>query len=104
MASLERARQHETIARNVNLLDSGARVRSSRIFEEISNQVRAQVVNGQLKPGDKLPAERQLALQFGASRTAVREALRGLEMSGVVELHKGVKGGAFIRAGDPSVG
>jgi DNA-binding FadR family transcriptional regulator len=57
---------------------------------------------GTLKPGDKLPAERQLAEQFGVGRSALREALRTLEASGVLTLKKGAYGGAFIREGDPS--
>ena len=51
----------------------------------------------QLKPGDKLPSERELARQFGASRNAIREALRTLEVAGFIELQTGAKGGAFVR-------
>lgn len=80
-----------------------AGARSERVFEGICAQVRTELTLGRLKPGDKLPAERDLALRLGSSRTAVREALRTLEMAGVVELRKGVKGGAFIREGDPAV-
>ena len=79
------------------------KVRSPRVFEAICDQVRQQLSSGALRPGDKLPAERELALQTGSSRTAVREALRSLEMAGVIRLQKGVKGGAFIREGDPAV-
>jgi GntR family transcriptional regulator, transcriptional repressor for pyruvate dehydrogenase complex len=74
-----------------------------RAFEVIRDQIRTQLALGRLKAGDKLPAERELAVTFGSSRTVVREALRGLEMAGLVELRKGVKGGAFIREGDPDV-
>jgi GntR family transcriptional regulator, transcriptional repressor for pyruvate dehydrogenase complex len=77
-----------------------AQVRTRRIFEEICEQVRREMSAGTLRPGDKLPAERELATQFGVSRTAVREALRSLEIAGIVGLQKGMKGGAFILKGD----
>ena len=77
--------------------------KTPRIFEEICDQIRIRMEDGSLRPGDKLPAERELAIQLGASRPAVREALRSLEIAGVLELKKGVKGGAFIREGDPAV-
>lgn len=71
-------------------------VRSARLFEEICDQIKAQLSQGRIRPGDKLPPERDLAGQFGVSRAAVREALRALEVSGIVELRKGKKGGAFL--------
>jgi GntR family transcriptional repressor for pyruvate dehydrogenase complex len=80
-----------------------APVKARRIFEEVVMQIREQIVSGRLKPGDKLPAERDLAEQFSVSRNAVREALRVLERSGTVQLKKGVSGGAFISAADPKV-
>ena len=66
-----------------------------RIFEEICDQIRRDMAASKLCPGDKLPAERELAQQFGVSRNAVREALRSLEVAGIVRLQKGVKGGAI---------
>jgi GntR family transcriptional repressor for pyruvate dehydrogenase complex len=78
---------------------SFAPVRPRRVFEEICAQIRKELATGKLGPGDKLPAERELAQQFGVSRVAVREALRSLEIGGVITLHKGVKGGAFIQSG-----
>ncbi|MBN9430083.1 MAG: FadR family transcriptional regulator [Burkholderiales bacterium] len=77
-------------------------IQTRRTFEEICERIRARISAGQLKPGDKLPAERELAQQLGVGRNALREALRSLEIAGIVELRKGVKGGAFIRAGDPA--
>lgn len=78
-------------------------VRPRRVFEEICAQIRKELATGKLGPGDKLPAERELAQQFGVSRVAVREALRSLEIAGVITLQKGVKGGAFIQSGNSAV-
>lgn len=51
--------------------------------------------------GDKLPAERDLSASLGVARQAVREAIRSLEMSGVLRLERGARGGAFIREVGP---
>lgn len=72
-------------------------VAPQRAFEDIADRIRRRVACGELKAGDKLPAEREMAEQFGVGRNAVREALRSLEMAGVVRLEKGRAGGAFIR-------
>lgn len=77
------------------------RIRVRRGFEEIYDQIRAEIAAGRLRPGDRLPAERDLATQFGVSRQAVREALRGLQASGLVQSRVGVGGGSFIQQGDP---
>lgn len=77
-------------------------IQTRRAFEEICDRIRGQLALGTLKPGDKLPAERDLAQQLGVSRNVLREALRSLEMAGVIKLQKGVKGGAFIQHGDTS--
>ena len=83
-------------------MDDFAPVRTERTFEIIANKVRDQIRDGKLRTGDKLPPERALAQQFGTSRNAVREALRSLEHVGLISLHKGAHGGAFITDGDPS--
>jgi GntR family transcriptional regulator, transcriptional repressor for pyruvate dehydrogenase complex len=77
-------------------------IRTRRAFEEICERIREQLALGVLKPGDKLPPERELAQQLGVSRNVLREALRSLEMAGILKLQKGVKGGAFIKEGDTS--
>src|SRR6202011_1806426 len=77
-------------------------IHTRRAFEEICARIREQLALGVLTPGDKLPPERDLAQQLGVSRNVLREALRSLEMAGVLRLQKGVKGGAFIQEGDTS--
>lgn len=76
-------------------------VTMARSFEIISEQIRARIEAQRLRPGDKLPPERELSQQFGVSRNAVREALRGLESAGIIELRKGAHGGAFVSEGRP---
>ncbi len=77
-------------------------VKSIRTFEAISDQIRRQIETGVLQPGDKLPSDRELAVQFGVSRNSVREALRILESASILELQQGASGGAFILEGDGS--
>jgi len=71
-------------------------IKTRRIFEEICASIRSQMIAGELNPGDRLPPERELAEMFAVSRTAVREALRSLEMFGLIDLRKGSRGGAFV--------
>lgn len=75
------------------------KVGKTRLFERVRDAVLDDIRAGKLHPGDKLPSERDLAEHFEISRHAVREALRTLEMSGVLRFSKGVTGGAFIREG-----
>lgn len=64
-------------------------VQSSRLYEQIVGQIADSIELGELKPGDQLPAERELALQFAVSRTAVREAVKALHEKGLVDAHPG---------------
>jgi GntR family transcriptional regulator, transcriptional repressor for pyruvate dehydrogenase complex len=72
-------------------------VRTSRLYEQIVEQVEQSILKGQLKPGDQLPAERDLAQSFGVSRTAVREAVKTLREKGLVEAYTGR--GTFVTNG-----
>jgi GntR family transcriptional repressor for pyruvate dehydrogenase complex len=72
-------------------------VRSSRLYEQIVQQVEESIRKGAMKPGDQLPPERELAEQFGVSRTAVREAVKALREKGHVEAYPGR--GTFITDG-----
>src|SRR5271167_612176 len=69
-------------------------VQTSRLYEQIVQQIQDSIEKGALKPGDQLPSERELALQFGVSRTAVREAVKTLREKGLVEAYPGR--GTFI--------
>jgi GntR family transcriptional regulator, transcriptional repressor for pyruvate dehydrogenase complex len=72
-------------------------IQARRAFQEVAEQIRGQLESGLLRSGDRLPSERELAQHFQVSRNTLREALRSLEMMGLVELRKGATGGAFIR-------
>jgi GntR family transcriptional repressor for pyruvate dehydrogenase complex len=79
--------------------DPGGRlkpIRRSRLYEGIVGQIQALIAEGRLRPGDQLPPERVLAETFQVSRTSVREALRALELRGLVEGKQG--GGTYVRA------
>jgi GntR family transcriptional repressor for pyruvate dehydrogenase complex len=73
---------------------------ATRLFEDICIAIRRQIAHGALRPGDKLPSERELAEEFAVGRPVIREALRSLEEAGILEFRRGVTGGAFIRTGD----
>ncbi|MGA8527284.1 MAG: GntR family transcriptional regulator, partial [Candidatus Sulfotelmatobacter sp.] len=82
----------QTIASFPKLAPAGAYpvykvVRTSRLYEQIVQQIEESVLNGSLKPGDQLPAERDLAQRLGVSRTAVREAVKTLREKGLVEAY-----------------
>jgi len=74
-----------------------AKRKAPRVFEQVCDRIREELAAGRISPGDRLPAERELASQLGVSRSAIREALRSLEMSGILSLEKGVGGGAYVR-------
>ena len=74
-------------------------IRRSRLYQGIVEQIEGLLERGDLRAGDQLPPERQLAEQFQVSRASVREALRTLELLGIVETRAG--GGTFVRQTSP---
>jgi len=70
-------------------------IKTKKIYEEIVDQIRQLIIDGHLKPGDKLPAERDLVESFKVSRSSIREALSALEMMGLLEVRTGE--GTFIK-------
>lgn len=72
-------------------------VKSKRTFEEVSSSIKTMIIEGTLKPGDKLPPESELAKQLKVGRQTIREALRILELSGFISIQKGFGGGPVIK-------
>jgi DNA-binding FadR family transcriptional regulator len=71
-------------------------VSANRMSEAIVEQIRGLIRGNRLRPGDRLPSERELCERLGVSRVTVREALRVLEAGGLVEIRVGARGGAFV--------
>jgi DNA-binding FadR family transcriptional regulator len=74
-------------------------VRTRHTFEEAAEQIAGKIRAGELRTGDKLPPERDLAVMMEISRPTLREAVRMLVEAGVVEVRRGPGGGIFV-AGD----
>jgi GntR family transcriptional regulator, transcriptional repressor for pyruvate dehydrogenase complex len=74
-----------------------SRIKRIPISKEIMNQIKESILSGKIKSGEKIPSERELTERFNVSRNMVREAIRGLEMTGYLEIHQGPQGGAFVK-------
>lgn len=70
-------------------------VQKARRYHQVTQQIQALIANGVLKPGDHLPAERELARKLGVGRSSIRDAIRTLEVMGVLESHQG--SGTIVR-------
>jgi len=71
-------------------------IRPNKAPQQIISQIRKQIFEGKLLPGDKLLPENKLMKQFNVSKQTLREALRALEFVGLIEISKGITGGAKI--------
>jgi GntR family transcriptional repressor for pyruvate dehydrogenase complex len=67
-------------------------LKKTRLYEEIAEQIKDAILDGHLKPTERLPSERDLCEMFGVGRPTVREALRVLDNMGLIEIGAGVKG------------
>ncbi len=74
-------------------------VKKAKVYHEIVAQLRELIAQGRIKPGDRLPPERELAELFRASRNSVRDALRVLEQMGLIESRQG--DGTYVRSVSP---
>jgi DNA-binding FadR family transcriptional regulator len=77
-------------------------VRAGNAFEETVERLLTAIRLGLVGPGEKFPAERDLAIQLGVSRLTLREALRSLQQAGFVESRRGRFGGTFVMASPPA--
>src|SRR5689334_7762832 len=71
------------------------RTRRARSFDAVLEQLREAILSGRIRPGDRLPGERQLCESFGVGRPTLREALRSLEATGLIEVRPGKGGGSY---------
>jgi GntR family transcriptional regulator, transcriptional repressor for pyruvate dehydrogenase complex len=69
-------------------------IRRNKVYEEVAKQIESLILK-KLKPGDKLPSERELAEMLQVSRSSIRDAIRGLELRRLVEPRQGA--GTIVR-------
>lgn len=81
----------------------GRQVRVPKTAELVARALRRQIIRGELDQGEALPSESALMEQFGVSRPTLREAFRVLESESLIEVRRGVRGGARVNAPDPEV-
>src|SRR5690625_1924677 len=70
-----------------------------KVYEEVLNEIQTYIEENELVDGDKLPSERELAEQLNAARSSVREALRAIELLGLIETKRGE--GTFLKKYQP---
>jgi GntR family transcriptional regulator, transcriptional repressor for pyruvate dehydrogenase complex len=71
-------------------------LKTRRATDIIETRISNMVIKGTVKPGDKLPTEKELSEQFDVSVVTIREALRGLEVAGLIEKKRGKGGGIYV--------
>ena len=67
-----------------------------RLYEEVAEAVKEAILKGEYLVGDKLPSEMELSEVFNVSRSVIREAIRYLELTGLVTIRQGATGGALV--------
>lgn len=92
MDTLTRTESEVTVHNETPFTSLGRR----KAYEEVADQIRERIFAQHLRLFDRLPPEREMAVQFGVSRVVVREAIRTLELNGLLTVKKGAKGGIFV--------
>lgn len=64
-------------------------IKSTKVYEQVIDQIKSMIIDGTLKKGDRLPSERELVEHLEVSRTSVREAIRSLQIMGLIECRQG---------------
>ena len=64
-------------------------IETTRLHAQIASRLQDMIVSGVIQPGERLPSEQQMAIQFGVSRTVIRDAIRVLSVRGLIEAHQG---------------
>lgn len=77
-------------------------LKNERFFEKVANSIQREILLGNLQPNQKLPSETELAKQFNVGRSAIREALKVLELTGFLYVKRGYNGGTFVKPPDPA--
>jgi GntR family transcriptional repressor for pyruvate dehydrogenase complex len=77
-------------------------LKNERLFEKVVKAIQREILLGNLQPGQKLPNEVELGKQFNVGRSAIREALKVLEITGLLYVKRGYNGGTFVRPPDPA--
>lgn len=86
------------MATSVKIKSDFEAIRRNKVYEEVAKQIENLILH-KLKPGDKLPSERELADLLHVSRSSIRDAIRGLELTGLVEPRQGY--GTVVREVSP---
>ena len=81
---------------DTNVPTTNGRTSARKAHEVVADQLRQQIVSGELTEGQRLPPEEELTAQFGVARTTLREALRVLESQGLIAIKRGRGGGPLV--------
>lgn len=71
------------------------KIKRTRLYEKIIEQIQEAIKSNELKPGDRLPTEKEMSEMYGVSRMVVREAMSALESAGLVDIQHGA--GIFLK-------
>jgi GntR family transcriptional repressor for pyruvate dehydrogenase complex len=71
-------------------------VTAQTLTQAVADHLRGLIHRGEFGPGDRLPAERDLAEQLGIARISLREAIKALQSDGYVEVRRGARGGTYV--------